>query len=130
MADELKADLVLVVEDDDGIRSTLKALLEMEGYEVAVAENGEIGFRMLKTITRPCLILLDVMMPVMNGLEFLDIMKTSPLHHMLATIPVIVVSAGMESSDVRPELTHGFLKKPLDIDVLLKTVARFCRKRK
>lgn len=120
---------MLIVEDDDGIRSTLKALLEMEGYEVAVAENGEIGLHMLKTIARPCLILLDVMMPVMNGLEFLDIVKTSPLHHMLATIPVVVTSAGTEPSDARPELTHGFLKKPLEIDMLLKTVSRFCSKR-
>ena len=127
--EESGADLVLIVEDTDEIRSLLKELLEKEGYEVVTAENGEVGLKMIKSVARPCLILLDVMMPIMNGPEFLHALEKSPLHHLLATIPVVITSAGTFPSDLEPELTQGFLKKPLNIEVLLQTVARYCRKK-
>ncbi|MEO5970088.1 MAG: response regulator [Bdellovibrionia bacterium] len=63
---------ILVVEDEESIRENFQLLLELEGYSVFTASNGKESLRILKTIEKPCLILLDLLMPVMNGMEFLE----------------------------------------------------------
>jgi CheY-like chemotaxis protein len=112
---------ILVVEDDDDIRNALVDLLESEGYSTESAINGKDALDKLNSIPKPCLVLLDMMMPIMNGREFLDnVMKDSHL----APIPVLIVSAIADKT--RTEGAVGFLKKPIDIDVVLNVVAQYC----
>jgi CheY-like chemotaxis protein len=113
---------ILVVEDDKEIRESLKDVLEFEGYQTLTASNGKEAIDSLKLAPNPCLILLDLMMPVMNGWEFLKYRREFDT---LATIPVAVVTAAGDGK------THGIeaqaiIKKPIDLDLLLKWVSQFC----
>lgn len=112
---------VLIVEDDRDIRDSLKLVLEMEGFQARTAENGQAALEVLKNADRPCLILLDLMMPVMNGWEFLHSMQQDCV---IATIPVVVVSAVAEKA--KDHGVAGYVKKPVDLNVLLSLVRRFC----
>jgi CheY-like chemotaxis protein len=112
----------MIVEDDSEIRETLKEIIELEGYTVYTAPDGKKALEMLRNAhDRPCLVLLDLMMPVMNGWELLELREQDVL---LATIPVVVVSAAGD----RAKNTHatGYIKKPVDIDVLLGTIRQYC----
>jgi len=114
---------ILVVEDDPDITESLCDVLLSEGYEVATAANGREGFDRLREIGRPCLILLDLMMPVMSGGEFLAALRQDDA---LASIPVVIVSAWTnESAQVRAQ-SQGFVKKPISIDALLEATSRLC----
>jgi CheY-like chemotaxis protein len=112
---------VLVVEDDRYIQESLRMFLEAEGYSVFSAYNGQEALQQLANIPKPCLILLDLMMPVMTGWEFLQSQKQDVI---MATIPVIVVSAMVDSD--RPKDAAGFIKKPIDLDRLIATVEKYC----
>ena len=81
---------VLVVEDDEILRGAMKMVLEWEGYRVACAEDGRQALDYLPAGERPCCILLDLMLPVLDGWRFRQEQKRNPL---LADIPVVVVSA-------------------------------------
>ncbi len=112
---------ILVVEDDSDIRNALIDMLESEGYHAESAANGKEALDLLHTIQKPCLVLLDMMMPIMNGREFLDeVMKDS----YLAPIPVLVVSAIADRTTTKGAI--GFIKKPVDIDTILKIVNQYC----
>jgi CheY-like chemotaxis protein len=113
---------VLVVEDDDNIRETVRQILELEGYAVHTAENGKRAIEILETLTYPCLILLDLMMPVMNGWEFLEARSKNAV---MAALPVIVVSAVADQA--RDSGATEIMRKPPDIDSLLETVAHHFR---
>ena len=114
--------LILVVEDDQDIRETIKDFLEMEHYRVLTANNGSEALLVLMSGVKPSLVLLDMMMPIMGGREFLDIiLKDSAL----APIPVFVLSAIADSKNT--EGAAGFIKKPADLEVLSKMVRSFCR---
>jgi CheY-like chemotaxis protein len=112
---------VLVVEDDDDIRNALQDILITEGYTVFCANNGQEGVDILKKMECPGLILLDLMMPVMNGWEFITV-KDKDVQ--LAPIPVVVVSAVADRG--KPVHARGFIKKPINLDVLLKVVSQYC----
>jgi len=112
---------ILIVEDEDAIRESLQMLLELEGYHVFTASNGEEGLRVLRTMTHPCLVLLDLLMPVMNGMEF---MVAKSHEDMIASIPVCVVSAVAEKPDMAK--ANAFVKKPFDFDGLLKLIRSYC----
>ena len=113
---------ILVVEDDDDIRNAIVDLLETEGYITESAINGKDALDKLSQIDRPCLVLLDMMMPIMNGRQFLDtVMKDSRL----APIPILIVSAVADKTNT--EGSVGFLKKPIDIDVVLNVVSQYCQ---
>jgi len=112
---------ILVVEDDFEIRNILCELLELEGYDVHSAGNGKEGLDLLPKMEEPCLILLDLMMPVMDGFEFLHAKKR---YLKIAPIPVVIISAldpGME-----PPGAAKFIKKPIQIDTLLQVVREYC----
>jgi two-component system, OmpR family, response regulator CpxR len=111
---------VLVVEDDDDVRDGLRDILEEEGYRVWTAANGQEALDRLSALS-PQLILLDLMMPVMNGVEFLSILRQ---HKTLSATPVVVVSAW--SKEARSIAVQGFLAKPVALDALLSVVQRFC----
>lgn len=109
---------ILIVEDDASIRDVLKLALEFEGYEVAIAKNGKEGLEMLSQ-TNPGLILLDLMMPVMNGWEFVEHLKNENL---FKKYPVIVVSAYSERAKAID--CKDFVMKPLELEQLLESVKK------
>lgn len=111
---------VLLVEDDNDIRSALKGFLRDEGYEVTTAENGAEGLRELEK-EKPGLVLLDLMMPVMNGWEFLEEKNHK---ENLAKIPVLVISAVPGSPRIPGAL--GFIRKPIDLNRLMDFVELYC----
>jgi two-component system, OmpR family, response regulator CpxR len=112
---------VLVVDDDPDIRETLRFVLEDAGYPVYLAENGREALDLLASAKRPPgLILLDLMMPIMSGDEMLRALKSV---HALAAIPVTIVTA---SGAPMPREATGLLKKPVDLDALLRVVAKNC----
>ena len=112
---------ILIVEDDPDIRGSLRDVLEDEGYRVVTACDGRDALRTLDEIARPCLILLDLMMPVMDGAEFLDHMRR---RRDLSDVAVMVVSAWPDAAN-SVEAT-GFVSKPIDLEVLLAAIARYC----
>ena len=81
---------VLVVEDDQGIREMMKIFLEMEGYHVVTAANGWEGLERLSRLSEPGLVLLDLMMPVMNGWTFVQECRRTKG---CAEVPIVVTSA-------------------------------------
>lgn len=110
---------VLVIEDDANIRDVLKLALNFEGYEVMTAKNGKEGLDALENNTRPGLILLDLMMPIMNGWEFVEALKERKQY---SNIPVVVVSAYSERAKVID--CTDFVTKPLELETLLNSVKK------
>lgn len=114
----------LIVEDDADIRETFQVALVLEGYHVFTAANGQEGLEQLRAMpTKPCVIFLDLMMPVMNGNEFLKIIEKDPE---LSKIPVVVVSAF--TSRLNSAHARGMLSKPINLNQLLNITHQFCRK--
>ena len=111
---------VLVVDDDADIRQTVGMVLEEEGYEVQVAADGAAALALLRAGPPPALILLDLMMPVMNGWQFREAQTADET---LAAIPVVVISADNRLREACP-FGDNYLRKPVDIDALLSIVAR------
>lgn len=112
--------MILVVEDDPLIRETLMELLQDEGFGAASASNGEQALEWLRTHERPHAILLDLMMPVMNGWEFRQEQQEDPA---LAEIPMVVVSgAGDVASQAKALGAAAYICKPINFRRLLQTV--------
>jgi CheY-like chemotaxis protein len=115
---------VLVVEDDVDIQEALAQLLENEGYTVTSADNGLNAMSYLHGNEQPCVILLDLMMPIMDGWQFRAEQRKDPK---LANIPIVVLSAhGAAPQHAAALEAVTYLKKPIDLDLLLATVKRFC----
>jgi CheY-like chemotaxis protein len=114
---------ILIVEDDVSIREALKELLEVEGYDALTACNGREGIEVLKTALCPCLILLDLMMPVMTGWEFIEEIKRTD-HGRLKDNPVFVLSA--VANEKNTPGVAGFLRKPMELESVLSAVKHFC----
>lgn len=116
---------VLVVEDDREIRETLIEILEDSGCEVVGAVNGERALSWLRdTDSLPCLILLDLMMPVMDGQAFREAQVQDPK---LAHIPVVVISAYRDVESRAEGLkAASFIKKPPRIEELFSAINQYC----
>lgn len=114
---------ILVVEDDPDIAESLSDVLESEGYVVVTAENGLEGLNCLRDIGKPCLIFLDLMMPVMSGGEFLAVLRRDQKYE---SVPVVVVSAWPREATQVSAQSQGFVKKPVALEALLETADRFC----
>lgn len=115
---------ILVVEDDPELLSSLSEVLESEGYQVAGARHGLEALGRLRGGTRPSVILLDLMMPIMNGWQFRYEQRQDSD---LAKIPVVVVSAKSDSRQHAEWLeADGYISKPIDLNVLLGTLRRYC----
>ena len=115
---------VLVVDDDQGVREALEALFVASGLAVLTANEGGEALACLRGGVRPCVILLDLMMPGMDGWTFRDTQVADPL---LEHIPVIVLSAyerSFSAGDWRG--TAVVLGKPVDPDELVRLVAKHC----
>lgn len=116
---------ILIVDDDDDIRELLAEFLEDEGYRVTTARNGLDALTLLRAGgTLPRMILLDLMMPVMNGFQFLEAFRRDPA---LSPIPVAVVSAhgGLGPAE-RAVIAAPILAKPLALPRLLQIVGELC----
>jgi CheY-like chemotaxis protein len=107
---------VLVVDDEPDIRDSLRDALEDEGYEVAVARNGREALDALPTLPRPVGIILDIIMPVMSGVEFYAAMQADAR---FAGTPVLVST----SDPSRAPSGVLIMRKPIDLDRLLNAVA-------
>ncbi|MEQ1727347.1 MAG: response regulator [Vicinamibacterales bacterium] len=113
---------VLIVEDDADLREMMAQLLQLEGYKAEAVANGHDALRYLESGDRPEVILLDLMMPVMDGWEFRRRQVQDPA---IAKVPVVVLSA-LDQTRALGLGGTAFLKKPLDFDRLLELVRRFC----
>jgi CheY-like chemotaxis protein len=113
---------VLLVEDNDDVREMMALALELAGHDVVLAANGREALVRLRERPRPCVILLDLMMPVMNGWEFRQALYSEPA---LRDVPVVVVSAVNEDL-ARQAGATAYLPKPIDIDRMLEIVAENC----
>src|SRR5437899_6853400 len=112
---------ILVVEDDPDVRDALVHLLETEGYTVGAAGDGSEALACLRGASPPSLVLLDLMMPVMDGFEFRVQQLQDPR---IAAIPVIVFSSGGDLTDKVARLhVDACLTKPLDLGTLLGLIA-------
>ncbi|MBF5045258.1 response regulator [Aggregicoccus sp. 17bor-14] len=107
---------ILVVEDEHDIREAVSDLLQMEGYAVETACNGQEALELLERPADPCLILLDVMMPVMDGHAFMARLRAHERH---ARIPVVITSASPQV----PEGARAHLRKPYELHRLLDVIA-------
>lgn len=113
---------VLLVEDEKDLREVMTMALEIEGFEVKTAANGREALELLRQKPEPCLILLDLMMPVMSGWDFLAERRSSEA---LRSIPVVIVSAFAPSP---PPDTDAVIPKPIKFDKLIDLVQRYCIK--
>ena len=114
---------ILVVEDNDDVREMMAVTLELEGHEVATAVNGRDALQKLHQGEKPCVILLDLMMPVMNGWEFRSALDRDPDFR---DVPVVVVSALGGGEMAQRTHAAAYLPKPVDMDELLDVVCDFC----
>ena len=116
---------VLVIDDDAEIRGALVGALEDEGYRAMSAANGLEALEVLRILpTPPSVILLELMMPVMDGWQFCAELQRDPL---LSKIPVVVVSAhGNVMEEASKVSASAYLKKPFLLKELLDMVGRFC----
>lgn len=113
---------ILVVDDDEDIRIVIAIALGCMGYTVEVAAGGLVASRLLFEGFRPSLVLLDLMMPGMDGERFLATMRQNPD---TADIPVVIMSGDRATPEKAAELhAHGYLIKPFELDELARTVAR------
>jgi len=119
---------ILIVDDDAINRKLLRVTLSAFGFEVTEAENGRQAVE-LAIDTTPALILMDIQMPVLNGIEALRMLKTEPAAH---KIPVVALTAYAMEGDKDKFLAEGFdafLSKPIDIDETIETINRCIRDR-
>jgi CheY-like chemotaxis protein len=115
--------LVLVVDDDRSVRESMSKLLDSRGYSVLQAENGEEALHVLKTTHHfPCLAVLDLGMPVMDGGRFLKLRDEDPI---LRDIPVVVVSGDVQSGE-RLTGIDAYLRKPVDVSDLIEIIDQHC----
>jgi CheY-like chemotaxis protein len=119
-----EADCVLVVDDDADIRDSIGDILELRGYRVFRAANGREALERLRSGPPPCVILLDLMMPVLNGWEFRE-QQTSDVR--LAGVPVVVISGDGSTDEKAARIgVSEFLRKPLELSAILDVVRRHC----
>ena len=120
---------VLIVEDDPDVREMLAALLVTEGFHAVAAEDGLEALHLLRALRHrapqvPCLILLDLMMPRLSGNEFRRAQLGDPT---VAAVPVAVMSGAVDLEQRAQSLgAVATLAKPIDCDMLLEIVRRYC----
>ncbi len=116
--------LVLVVDDNLELREVLESILQANSYQAMLATNGVEALALLRGAQKlPCVILLDLMMPVMDGRQFCVEQQRDPR---LSAIPVVILTADGHADDKAATLgVAGYLAKPVDMDALLSTVGAY-----
>lgn len=115
--------MILIVDDEADIRDSLQEFFEDEGFAVATAANGEEGLARLRAGPLPCIIILDLLMPVLDGNEMYEQMQADPA---LAGVPVIIST----SDPRRAPSGVQIMKKPVSLMRLLASVSQHCASRK
>ena len=116
---------VLIVDDDPDIRSVIADILELRGYRPVTAANGQEALAQLRQGLRPCVILLDLMMPVLNGWEFCAEQRRDEA---LRALPVVIISGDGATNQKAADLgVTEYLRKPLELAAVLDVVQRHCR---
>jgi CheY-like chemotaxis protein len=110
---------VLVIEDEEPLRDLMREALELSGYHVVAAGNGREALDAMARIEHVCLVLLDLLMPIMNGWEFFSEIQSSPT---LANVPVVVHT----SEPAQAPTGVRVLQKPLKLERLLAVVHEYC----
>ena len=120
------SNLVMIVEDDPDVRQSILEVLGDHAYEALHAANGKEAIDRLRgSQARPCVILLDIMMPVMDGFQFRALQQQDAD---LGTIPVVVLSAHANAHEAARKMNAAAaLKKPVQLETLIEMVDRFCR---
>lgn len=114
---------LIVVDDDGAIRDILEMVLSAEGYEVITASDGSAALETVR-LSPPDLILLDIKMPVMSGLEFAKAYRAGPGPH----APIVVLTAAQDAEGRALEIgAEGYLPKPFELDDLLLLIERHTR---
>jgi CheY-like chemotaxis protein len=113
---------VLIVEDDAEVCGLINFLLTANGYETMCAGNGYQALEQMRTRT-PCIVLLDIHMPVMDGWEFRKQQLRDPK---CAAVPVVAVTAHFDSGDVEHRLGVKCLRKPIHIEEMITEVRSAC----
>jgi CheY-like chemotaxis protein len=115
--------IVLIVEDDEAVREGLRELLESEDFGVVLVDEGREALRLLHAGLEPAVILLDLMMPGMDGWDFRHVQRRDPV---LKDIPVVVITAaGITAASGRAQLGDvQVIAKPLEPSVILRAIAR------
>ena len=119
---------ILVVDDEPDIRNILRILLEAKGYTVLEANNGRTAVQVVRRQPELDLIIMDIMMPELSGLDATRRIRRSA-HPQAQTIPIIAVTANAFASDVRAALDAGMnehIAKPLDSARLYAVLQRYC----
>jgi CheY-like chemotaxis protein len=111
-------DTILIVDDEVATRNTLTELLGKDGREIVTAGDGEEALELLAKVPRPCLIVLDLMMPRMDGWEFL---RRQSDDRSIANIPTIVLSSSRLPAGAKHQLA-----KPVDVVRLVALVDQYC----
>lgn len=115
---------LLLVDDDASSVEALRELLILAGHQVVCAENGRVALERLREADGYCVILLDMMMPVMNGYDFREEQLKDPA---IAAIPVIVITADGRAREKAAQLhSDRYLQKPLSPVELLRAISEFC----
>ena len=112
---------VLIVEDEEDLRELMRASLELRGYRVVTAEEGQDALAKIDGIEQLCLVLLDLLMPGMNGWDFFEKMRQRPE---LSGVPVIVHSS---AADRAPAGVSRVLQKPIQFERLISVVGEYCQ---
>ena len=117
---------ILLVDDDDDLREHFRDIFEIEDFDVFTASNGKEALDMLRTMPEsdlPDVIMLDYMMPVMNGEKFSEVRNIDPR---LKKIPLVLMTANRNIEEIKTQVTaNAFLAKPMDIDHMLKIADNF-----
>jgi len=111
---------VLIVEDEEDLRELMRHALQMRGYRVVTAAEGTEALRKIDDIGPPCVVLLDLLMPGMNGWDFFEKLRQRPE---LASVPVIVHSSAATRA---PQGVTRVLQKPLAFETLVSVVGEYC----
>ncbi len=123
---DIDCDVILVVDDNPDLRDGLRVVLVQEGYTVETASNGRDALARLYAGLKPCLIIMDLMMPVMNGFEFREAQLADPG---LADIPLIAYSGVTDPRETAQQLRAvAYVHKPAEIEQLAALVRQFCPK--
>lgn len=119
MADAYHPKSVLIVDDDPAIREILGEVFRDQGFVVTTAANGAVAIRAVATM-RPDVIVLDIHMPIMDGIAFAHAYQAGPGPH----APIVVFSTAADSPQVRSIRPASTVSKPCDLDTLIDTVER------
>jgi CheY-like chemotaxis protein len=130
MSDSIKPEIlclsILIADDNDGVRETLVSALKSRGYQAFGVRNGREALKVLPTLKVPTLVFLDLMMPLLNGWDLLELWSQEPNYKNNKVVTISAVNPKSRPDQRAPIGISGSLQKPLTISAVLQIVRRFC----